>query len=246
MTYCFVTAIVLLPAGIDDAAGGATAPPHAQPSRYHREAREAVEEVLARREFAHVHGDPEGGLRALLEWLRRAWRRVDAALHRLPAWAFWLIVAWLVLTLVAIVAHLVYTLVMLLRGSSRAALRGGTAGRHEGELFGVRDLEFESVYERARALLAEGNWREAIKYWYVAAILWLDRTGRIAFRLSKTNWDYLRELRPDPERHAQFRRLTERFEATVYGGERPSGAECESVASVVEGLVHEVAPGSAR
>lgn len=246
MTYWLLSAIVFLQAGIGDAAEGASAPRHAQPGSYQREAREAVEEVLARREFAHLHADPHGGFRAFLEWLRDAWRRTGAALDSLPRWAFWLIVAWMVLTLVAIVAHLVYTLVMLLRGSSRAALRRGTAERHQGELFGVRDLEFESVYERARDLLAEGNWGEAVRYLYVAAILWLDRTGRIAFRLSKTNWDYLRELRSDPQRHAQFRRLTERFEATVYGAERPSGDQCQTVASVVEGLVHEVAPGGAR
>jgi hypothetical protein len=80
----------------------------------------------------------------------------------------------------------------------------------------------------------------------VAAILWLDRQGRIGFRLSKTNYDYLRELAPHPKSHAQFCRLTEQFEATVYGG-RPAGApECETVASVVEGLVDEVAPAIAR
>jgi hypothetical protein len=245
MTYCWLTAIAFLPAGVGHAAEGAAAPGRAARA-YHQQAREAVRDVLAEREFADLHADPHGWLRGLLGWLRAGLERTRAALDSLPLWALLVLGAWMVLTLVAVVAHLLYTLCTLVRGASGAAVRGRMVKRHDGELFGVRDLEFESVYERARRLLAEANWGDAIKYLYVAAILWLDRQGRIGFRLSKTNYDYLRELAAHPKSHAQFHRLTEQFEATVYGG-RPAGApECETAASVVKGLVDEVAPAIAR
>jgi hypothetical protein len=245
MTPCWMTAAALFVVAAAQTGQGVARSNRESLHAYHAQARRAVDQVLAEREFAHLHADPYASGRAFLEWLRGIFRSIGNALGALPEWVLWLVVAWMVITLVAILAHLVYTLYLVLGSSSRTAAARARGARHEGELFGIRDLEFESVYERARALLAEGNWAEATKYLYVAAILWLDRQGRIAFRLSKTNYDYLRELRA-PDDQAQFRRLTERFEATVYGGMPANGPECERVASVVEGFVHEAAPAGAQ
>lgn len=244
MIYCWLTSVVLCAAATAQTMAAAESQGGDSLRVYHQQARRTVRDVLAEREFAQLRADPYGWLRAVMEWLQSALYGVRDTLEALPRWIFWLVVAWMVITLVAILAHLVYTLYLVLGGSSRRAAARAGRSRHEGELFGIRELEFESVYARARALLAESNWTEAIKYFYVSAILWLDRQGRIAFRHSKTNYDYLRELRAT-EQQAPFRQLTEQFEATVYGANPVSGVECQGVAAVVEGLVHETAGGTA-
>ena len=103
---------------------------------------------------------------------------------------------------------------------------------------GIRDLDFDAVYAEARRLLAAGDWAAATRYLYVAAILWLDRQGCIAFRLSKTNRDYLQELRPAAQQQGLFCRLTGCFEPIVYGGQAATKSTTDDMASNVEGLFH--------
>ena len=89
----------------------------------------------------------------------------------------------MILTLVAILAHLIYTLWKLLTGQRLGpGDERRLAGRGDRELLGIRDLDFDSVYAEARRLLAAADWPAATRYFYVAAILWLDRQGWIVFR----------------------------------------------------------------
>ena len=124
----------------------------------------------------------------------------------------------MLLTLAAILAHLIYTLVMLLRGTSSPLRSNPKGGRIAGELLGIKDLDFDTVLAEARRLLAAGDWPAATRYFYVAAILWLDRQGWIVFKKSKTNRDYIDELASRARIQGSFRRLTADFEPIVYGG----------------------------
>jgi len=212
----------------------------------HARVRAAIEEVLARPEFADLRADPNAFGRQLAEWLLSLLRRIDSALEHLPPWVFWLILAWMILTLLAILAHLIYTLWRFLGGSGRPSLAGAAARRAAGELLGIRELDFETVYAEAQRLLACGDWLAATKHLYVAAILWLDRHGWITFRLAKTNQDYLRQLGPHLQLQGLFRRLTEGFESIVYGGQSATVSTTRDMASTVEGLLHEPAQAVAR
>lgn len=207
---------------------------------YHAQARAAVNDVLAEPEFAHLHADPYSVWRAIHRWLSPWLERIEAALDSLPKWVYWLIVAWMLLALVAILAHLLYTLWMMLGGAGRGAV--GSAGRPPaGELLGIKDLDFDSVYAEARRRLAAGEWREATKYLYVAAILGLDRQGAIVFRVSKTDRDYRDELAPRPALQDLFVRLTAGFESIVYGGRPATMVGAEDMARSVQGLLYETA-----
>jgi hypothetical protein len=211
---------------------------------YHQQARNAIQDVLARREFADLHADPYAFWRIVLHWLDSLFQRIGAVLKGMPEWLFWVILVWMVLTLAAILAHLMYTLVMLLRGTSsplRANPKGSGLG---GELLGIRDLDFDTVYAEARRLLAAGDWPAATRYFYVAAILWLDRQGWIVFKRSKTNRDYIDELAPRARIQGSFRRLTADFEPIVYGGFSPRSSTIHQMATTVEGLLHEPAGAS--
>ena len=84
----------------------------------------------------------------------------------------------MILALVAILVHLIYTLWKLLTGQRLGpGDERRLAGRGGGELLGIRDLDFDSVYAQARRLLAAADWPAATRYFYVTAILWLDRQG---------------------------------------------------------------------
>ena len=211
---------------------------------YHVQARSAIAEVLARREFADLHGDPYAFWRMVINWIDSVFRQLKQALKAMPKWVIWTLIVWMVLALLAILAHLMYTLVMLLRGVS-SPLRGKSeSGRIAGELLGIQDLDFDKVYAEARRLLVAGDWTAATRYFYVAAILWFDRQGWIVFKRSKTNGDYVDELARRTRIQASFRRLTADFEPIVYGGIAPPSSTVHGIATTVEGLLHEPAGAS--
>jgi hypothetical protein len=218
------------------------APGAADPSH----TRAAIAEVLARPEFADLRTDPDSLWRRVIEWLGSLWKRDSSAIGHLPEWLLWLIVGWIVLTLLAILAHLMYSLWQLLSGLSRPSSSGPRALRHEGELLGIRNLDFETVHAEARRRLAAGDWLAATRYYYVAAILGLDRQGAIEFRPSKTNRDYFGELRARARLQGPFGRLTERFESIIYAGRAATASTSCDMAETVESLLHEPARAAAN
>jgi hypothetical protein len=177
--------------------------------------------------------------RQLMKWFLSLLKRVSSAIEHLPSWVAWTIVVWMLLTLLAILAHLIYTLWSLLGGSFSPSSVGSASRRHRGELLGIRDLDFDTVYAEAHRLLATNDWLAATRYYYVAAILWLDRQGAIAFRPSKTNGDYIGELRTQTKFLRPFGRLTNRFESIVYAGQAATASTSRDMADTVEGLLHE-------
>lgn len=220
----------------------AAAPAAAQPmgddaASRQQQMRQTVDEVLAGRQFKGLHESEGQWLRWLLGRAKALLEAIGNLFRELPDWLWWVLLIWMVLTLLAILGHVAYTLWLTLGQPGR---RGGPEGRgrRRGESWlGVRDLDFASVYERAVALRQAGQWAEAIRYLYVAAILWLDEAGAIAFRQSKTNGDYLRELREKPEHLTLLRGMTGVFEATVYGGAAATKQSCEQMAGTVDRMV---------
>jgi uncharacterized protein DUF4129 len=236
-------ALVLLVDGAwAQAAGISEVQRPAELSAYHERTRENVSEVLAMREFADLRNDGEGWWVRFLKWAEKVLTEIAKSFRGLPSWLAWVIISWLILALVAILGHFVYVLVGVIgasatRWKSDPAEKGG-----RGELLGIRELDFDSVNRLAQEYLAAGNWAAATRYLYVAAILWLDRQGWIAFGLSKTNYDYIAELARQPEHRATFRQLTNRFESTVYGGNACTANNCQEMASLFDKLFREATP----
>jgi hypothetical protein len=151
-------------------------------------------------------------------------------------WAFWLLIIWLVLTLLAILAHMLYVLVGLFgdrTGGARSTIRSADPAR---PWLGLVDLDYESARQHAAELAVERRWSDAVKYLYMAAILRLDRAGLIGFRPTKTNRDFVRELARHPQQQAGFQRLTSRFEATAYGGRGADEARCREMTALLDAL----------
>ncbi|MCK4659114.1 MAG: DUF4129 domain-containing protein, partial [Phycisphaerae bacterium] len=203
-------------------------------SPYHQRARGTVSEVLSRREFADLTKE-HSWWPDFVKWVGGLFEGIGEVLRSLPLGLLWVIVVLMVLTLLAILGHAVYVLYGLLgaRSVRRASRRGKELA---GEVLGISDLDFDSVYQQARRHLAEGDWLAATRHLYVAAILLLDRRGWVAFRGCKTNRDYLLELAGRPACQTGFRRLTGSFESVVYGNASPSDTSCQEMISFVEGL----------
>lgn len=211
----------------------------AQTAEYHDRARRTVEEVLAASEFGGTRTKPSLWER-LTEWLRELLQGIGHTLDGLPSWLFWVLLFWMVLTLLAILGHLLYVIVGLFgtRGRPTTAEGPGQAdGR--GGLLGIRDMEAETAHEQALRLLTQGDWAAATRYLYVAAILWMDRHGHIHYHQAKTNHDYIRELGRHPQHQSWFRHLTRLFETAVYGGHPATETSCREMITTIDTLRHD-------
>ena len=206
----------------------------AELSAYHQQARRAVDEVLSRREFRDLRDKP-GIFERITAWFRWLFNRVGDVIGALSAPVLWLLVIFMVLVLLAILGHAGYVLYSMF-GAGRALRSKSESSGRSGGLLGIADLDLRAVHDRAQALLAAGEWVEATKYLYVAAILLLDHQGLIAFRGWKTNSEYLRELGDRTDTQTRFRRLTTGFEQVAYGGAMPTPACCHEMAAAVDAI----------
>jgi len=200
-----------------------------------------VAEVLSQPEFAGLEETPRRLPAWLLEWLRRYAGWVLSLFDLLPDWFVWLVLAWLVLTLVAILGHLFYVLWCALPASRSRRVTGAGSCHAAGEILGIRELDFHSVHTRSLQLMDRKNWREATRYLYVAAILWLVQEGHLAFAESKTNADYLRELELREDFLKGLRQLTDLFEPRAYGLVAANAESCGEMRSLLDGLIHATA-----
>ena len=194
--------------------------------------RKVVREVLSDPEISRASAEGESKESWLWGHVLRFFSWLDDLFVELPAWLAYILVIWMVLTLLAILAHLVYVVITQF-GEGRAS-KPTAQGVKSGKLYGIQELEFNAVRAEATARLSAGDWPAAVRYLYVAAILWLDRIGHIHFRESKTNRDYMVELAPRPDVQGPFRDLTAGFEAIVYGDADATEQHCRGMASTFE------------
>ncbi len=138
--------------------------------------RRHLEGILARPEFSNR--DPFWMFRWVkdfFEWLR--------SLQETSPLLFVLIVVGLILVLVALLAHIVWTL-------SRAFFvgRDATAG---GEAAEQRARLSRTYHEEARRRAAAGEFTEAVRYLFLALVYRFDEDGRVLFQRAYTNREYL-------------------------------------------------------
>jgi len=151
----------------------------------------------------------------------------------------WILLIWCVLTLVAILAHLIWTVALFVRPNSHR--QQVTAGSDSGR---VKSMSFEELYERARALAENGAFVEAMSFMILALLRLLDSVGTLRFHESKTNGDYIREYPSDHVGRSEFRQFVLVFEQTIYGrlqGDRQSYSKMNSLMERIRGCVSQKA-----
>jgi hypothetical protein len=84
-----------------------------------------------------------------------------------------------------------------------------------------------TLWRQADTLAGDGHFRDAVRVLYLAVLALLHRQRLIRFEPTRTNGEYVRQVRlseqAPPELHEPFEQLTHLFETAWYG-ERP----CES------------------
>jgi len=70
----------------------------------------------------------------------------------------------------------------------------------------------------ARAFLAGGDFRQAIRALYLATLVYLHRQRLIDYNRARTNWHYVRHFRGETGSRSVLRALTQAFDEVWYGG----------------------------
>ena len=153
---------------------------------------------------------------AFLQWLGD--KLSNWKVPKLPRGLAWLLMVvlltWSVLTLVAILVHLGWTVYVLWRGRA-----SGPAPDAQGNGFGARACEsYEDLIARMRELAGKGAFYDAIAVMMIALLRWLDRASVLRFHQSKTNGDYVHEYPADSPTRDQFGHFVLTFDETIYGG----------------------------
>lgn len=184
------------------------------PSRH--EVRRAIDDVMARPEFV----EPEKS------WFERMREEALDALGDLLGDAFsaladfvpeeglarTLVIGWMVATLLAIIAHFIWTMMQLRRPPIAVTSEDGAA---DDPLLAIATAA--EALARARDAAAAGRFDDAMAALYRGTVLWLGEQGEVTVEESKTGGDYARELR-DADRRSAFRGLLRAYYPVAFGG----------------------------
>ena len=124
----------------------------------------------------------------------------------------WSVATWCILTLLAILAHFVWTIWLLMRPQR------GSATDLPGDSEDYESASFEQLWERSAELARAGAFRAAIGVLLVAVLRRLDALKILRFHKSKTNGEYVREYPGQLAGRREFVQFVVAFERNVYGG----------------------------
>lgn len=197
----------------------------------------AVEEILRRPEF---RGDP------LSNWVQDMVRWIFDALGSLAGWAQanptgrWILVVVLSLILVALLAHMGWTIWRIL--PKRESRRLHQAGRPWKTLEG-KAASWSEAFELARRALARGDVYGAVWVSHRMLLGVLDERGLVQFARWKTNRDYLRECSDRGEGYSLLRELSEAFDQIVYAHRPAAEGRLEGLLNQVDEFYRQTGQG---
>jgi hypothetical protein len=194
------------------------------------EVRQALERVYAREELAPPPAEVPSFVQRVQElwtWageVARGWLRSLAVMHGENPVLFWVLMGWMVVTLVAILVHIAYTAVAAWRVRDRGGAPRPTAAAAAAP---PPPDTAEAWDAEARRAAAEGRLRDAAVALYQAVVLRLDARGVVRREQAKTPGEYRREARRDPVAGPAFTAFLRQFEPVAFGGRPIDGAGYE-------------------
>ena len=102
---------------------------------------------------------------------------------------------------------------------------------------GPIETDVERLLARAKAAAGKGNYKQAIDYAYAALLRRLDGDGLIRIHSSRTNGDYVRDLRERPELRTDVRAVVREVERVQFGSTEADAQTFQSVLGRVVPLV---------
>lgn len=150
-----------------------------------------------------------GWLRALLDWLGRILELMLRSIGRAGG-AAGTPLAWLIgiVGLALLLGVLGYTARGLRRGLIDDARVDHAAEAH---------LTAKTASEQAGELARGGDYRTAVRYMYLSALLWLDERNVLSYDRALTNREYLDRVRENPALRARMAPIVDTFDRVWYG-----------------------------
>jgi Domain of unknown function (DUF4129) len=191
-------------------------------------ARENLKEILASREFSSVHGPTwlDQMLQRFRQWLLHLASRfsLNAASHRGAS----TLVLW-VICILGGGSLLIWMLKRLVQRAGPRRIRMSTPA-------GPMANSWEQMSHAAQAAAAAGNYRDAIRLAYWAAIRRLDDAGLWPVDHARTHREYLRLVGCEQPQREPLAVLTRQFELIWYAGRPFSASEFEAAMAQLEKL----------
>ena len=104
------------------------------------------------------------------------------------------------------------------------------------EALGGEPLTADLALQRAQDLSVGGDFRTAVRYLYLSALLLLEERGLLRYDRSLTNREYLRSVAHQPELAATLRQVIDVFDRVWYGFQTVNASEYAQYAQQVETL----------
>lgn len=172
-------------------------------------------EVVARPDYQLDTAVNERSLawwREILRWILTPFRWLFEALEGLPDFLRLIIVILLVVICVALIAHIVWTFVVAIRGPSQRGRRRGSSLPDE------QPADPAELVQQAEAASAAGQYIEAVRLLFRASLVRLEQAEKRKFRPGFTNRALLARYRSSPVGDP-LKRLVEVMDAKWYGDE---------------------------
>jgi hypothetical protein len=184
-----------------------------------REVPDSVADAMKKEEAFKYANDPSfwqkekpGGSSALI--------RLIAAMLESP------VMKWVLYLIIAIVLAYVIYQVIAVNNFFTGPRRIGKKSRAS---LGGDDVP-EDVEERIAAAIAAGEFRQAIRYYYLKTLGLLNAGHKIQLHAKSTNYDYMQQMQ-DQSNGNDFRRLTRIYEYVWYGEFQPDATQFEMIRS---------------
>lgn len=155
-----------------------------------------------------------------------------------PEWGkfiVWAVVAWCVLSLLAILGDLGWTIWLLARPPRRDAKPCVSVTTE-----GYENASFEQLWERSAELARTGAFRAAIGVLLVALLRGLDTQKVLHFHKSKTNGEYVREYPGQLVGRRYFVQFIAAFERSIYGGSDVAEPTYETMSTLARQVLTDV------
>jgi hypothetical protein len=182
-------------------------PPSAAPA----DARDRLQKLLAQPPFKQPEAaQTPAWLTAFYDWLGRVLESFFRPLGRVTPTGGRLI-AWVIGGIGAVL--LIGVILYLLRGLRRGLVVDARADADDAEA----SLTAKTALDQASGLARGGDYRTAVRYLYISALLWLDERNILRYDRALTNREYLDRVRDNPELRARMAPIVETFDRVWYG-----------------------------
>ncbi len=171
------------------------------------DAQAQLRDILSRPPFANQQTDTPSWFDDLLDWFFRLLARVFGPAAEMGQGASWLVG---LLGIGLIGGVLIYWMLGLRRSLARDAHANADADPEA-------HLTANAALQQASTLAQGGDYRTAVRYLYLSALLWLEERGHLRYDRSLTNYEHLDRLGGNAELRDRLRPIIDTFDRVWYG-----------------------------